>query len=90
MHVAGKHLLDGERATAVRQHAGVGVAFVDENIFDDADEPWMTGKDQPGPGCLQPLGDMPGEAEIIADAGDQRDLAFQIQWNHARLIRKGV
>src|ERR1700722_14393185 len=38
---------------------------------------------QPGSGRLQRLGDEPGEAPVVAHAGDQRYLAAQIDGDHA-------
>jgi hypothetical protein len=42
----------------------------------------MRRKDEARTGGVEGLGDMPGEAAIIADAGDYRQFALQIQWYH--------
>ena len=46
-----------------------------------------TAKTRLRPGRLQRLGDEPGEALVIADAGDQRHFAAQIDRNHTPLLR---
>ena len=51
----------------------------------DVDEAWMRGEDEARPGSPQRLGDVPGEAAIIADAGDQREFAFEIDGYHEGL-----
>jgi hypothetical protein len=42
----------------------------------------MRGEDEPGPRGGQRFGNMPGEPAVVADAGHQGDLAFQINRYH--------
>src|SRR5262249_32310013 len=55
-----------------------------EEALDDLQHARVDREHQARPGGLQRLADEPGEALVIADAGDQSDLAFQTDGDHAR------
>src|SRR5262249_34391033 len=89
--VAGQHLLDGEAAGAEGQRAAGDVVLLvaGQEPLDDLEHARVDGPDQTGAGRLQRLGDEPGEALVVAHAGDQRHLAAQVQGDHAG-PRRGV
>ena len=72
-----------------RQHPRLGIGVALEDAVDDGHESRMTGEHQTGARRLQGLGDVPGETDVVADAGHQRHLAAQVQGNHADPHCKG-
>src|SRR5262249_58587850 len=88
--IAGQHLLDGQRAAAEREDAAGHVLFLfaRKKALDDANHPRMDGPHQACAGGLQGLGDEPGETFVVAYAGNEGDLAAEINTHHACVLRR--
>ncbi len=82
-HVTSKNLVDFERAGTEWEHPAVGIGFALEDAFDNADQARMASEHQACAGSLQGLGNEPGKANIVANAGNQGYFAGEIDRNHA-------
>src|SRR5262249_32297676 len=83
-------LLGLQFAIDIRQLAGFPVHIASEEALDNADDPRVAGEDDLGTRGLQSLGDEPGEALVVADAGDEGDLAAEVDRDHARALGRWV
>ncbi len=85
--VAGDDQLRLEIAAGEGQGTGLDVVRLVgfQKIVDDVDHARMRGEHQARSGSLQRLGDVPGKAHVIADAGDEGNFALQVEGNHESL-----
>src|SRR5262249_30861521 len=69
---------------SVRKDAGLDIIrlIALKQVADDVDHARMAGEHQLSTGSLQAFGDKPGETLVVADSGDEGNLACQIDRNH--------
>ncbi len=91
-HVASDHHFRLEAACPKGQNAGLDIVslFRLEKVLDNVHHARVGREHQTGAGSLQCLGNKPGETHVVADPGDQGNLAFQRYWDHGDLTEKTI
>src|SRR5262249_29187627 len=73
-----------EIARVKGQDPGIGIRVALDDVLHDSNEARMASKHEPGAGGLNRLGDVPGKANVVANAGDEGDPPTQVNGYHAR------